>query len=548
MKKSSPIMFNNEEQTLTEAGLFIHPITYDDYGRQPDDDVQPHLDEPENIDVNNNLESEQAEVAAPIATQTSIEDVEIIVSFDDIAIPDEDIIASQEKPLEDEEETELDAEMQRKIEEMIESVLSAAREEVDWLKASREDLESSPQVIESFSHENLESSPQVIESLSYEELDSSPPVVETFIKIEKQPRDPPLPPPRRKTNIENTVTVRTFENIESAPERLPIIDESDIVHQKVVKSKDPQTEVEAQLKEVVEQIKDIDAQIEQVDAQMGAQEEDITESELVHDDSEQRHDDISFSSQLPSRLHLSSLEIDNLNVCSLSAGRITASEIDTNTIVTNELDVKVSHNLANPMSMEFPPGFIEEIVERVRSAERAEQQTATLAELVAHADDKQPNAETEQAPARPPLPSQFGFSTVPPSFYQLRDLSEEEAVHPQMPQRRRRHQNKRKDSTSEEEYQRDQRTRNRGAPSGDQSILGLGGQFARACGNALRESGGQLMEILRASSKDENKRDLHIALIILIVIVAGLILISMGDKSVHHHHWDFFNPPDNHGR
>lgn len=542
MKKSSPIMFNNEEQTLTEAGLFIHPITYDDYGRQPDNDVQPHLDEPvveENIDVNNNFESEQVAVAAPIATQTSIEDVEIIVSFDDIAIPDEDIIASEDKPLENEEETEIDAEMQRKIEEMIESVMSAAREEVDWLKASREDLESSPQVVESF---------------SYEELHSSPPVVETCIKIEKHPRDPPLPPPRRKSNIEETVTVRTFENIESAPERLPIIDESDIVPtaQKVVKSI-PQTEVEAQMKEVVEQIKDIDAQIEQVDAQMEEDllQEDITESELVHDDGldiEQRHDDISFSSQLPSRLHLSSLEIDNLNVCSLSAGRITSSEIDTNTIVTNELDVKVSHNLANPMSMEFPPGFIEEIVERVRSAERAEQQTATLAELLAHADDKPPTAETEQAPARPPLPSQFGYSAVPPSFFQLRDFSEEEAVHPQMPQRRRRHQNKRKDSTSEEEYQRDQRTRNRGAPSGDQSILGLGGQFARACGNALRESGGHLMEVLRASSKDENKRDLHIALIILIVIVAGLILMSMGDKSVHHHHWDFFNPPDNHGR
>lgn len=520
-------MFNNEEQTLTEAGLFIHPITYDDYGRQPEGE-EPHLDEPlveeVNIDVNNNLEAEQAatQVIATIETQTSTEYV--VLSFDDIAIPDEDI-ASQEKPLEEEEETELDAEMQRKIEEMIESVINSAREEVDWQKMSSENLESSSPAVQ-------ENAPVVVDtSATNENYEGLTPVCEPrCTKIEEHWPDPPLPPPRRKSNIEDNVTVKTIGDSQSTPvveERLPVIDETDIV----------QT-IQRDILQVGEELSQLHEELSQL------HEEDLPEA----DDAEQRQDDISFSSQLPSRLHLSSLEIDSLNVCSLSAGRITASEIDSNTIVTNELDVKASHNLANPMSMEFPPGFIEEIVERVRNAERAEQQTATLAELIT-SNANQPPTESEQAPARPPLPAQFGFSAVPPSFYQLRDFSEEEpAVHQQAPQRRRRHQNKRKDSTSEEEYQRDQRTRNRGAPSSDQSILSLGGQFARACGNALRESGGQLMEILRASSKDESKRDLHIALIILIIIVAGLILMSMGDKSVHHHHWDFFNPPDNHGR
>lgn len=511
MKKSSPIMFDNEQQTLTEAGLFIHPITYDDFGRQPDEE-DFHLDEPieeVSFDVNNNFATDQAscETSETIESQTAIEDAVTLKSNDDVAIKS----VVPEESLE-EEITEFDAEIQRKIEEMIESVMSSAREEVDWLKMSNENLESSP------------------------------PVIESCIAVRKIPEDPPLPPRRKKSNIEENVTVKTFGNIESNPlveDRLPIIDESEIISTNrditLVEPENKKTEI---------------GPIED----NSIQEDDILEPELMQDygvDTEQRQDDISFTSQLPSRLHLSSLEIDNLNVCSLSAGRITSSEIDTNTLVTNELEVKSSHNLANPMSIEFPPGFIEEIVERVRSVERAEQQTAALAGMLASAVEKdgtQAANESEQPPARPPLPAQFSFSSVPASFYHLKDYSEDEKLQPQMPQRRRRHQNKRKDSTSEEEYQREQRARNRGALSGDQSVLALGGQFVRACGNALRETGGQIMDTLRASSKDENKRDLHIAIIILIIIVAGLVLMSMGDKSVHHHHWDFFNPPDSHGR
>lgn len=141
-----------------------------------------------------------------------------------------------------------------------------------------------------------------------------------------------------------------------------------------------------------------------------------------------------------------------------------------------------------------------------------------------------------------------GYSMVPPSFYQLRNYSDEELAAPQTPHRRRRHV-RRRDSTSEEEFQREQKVRSRqGTRSPEPSVSASGGQFARACGSALQRSGSNLMAILRAASKDENRRDLHIALLILVIIVAGLMMFGVGDTAVHHHHWDYFNPPDNPSR
>ena len=555
---------------MTEAGLFIHPITYDDYGI-PHSEEDQHFEEDrqsldllrvepavETTDVNNNLEAER-DIAPSIETQTS--NPELNASIEEL--DDDEIIRRALE--EDVGSDEFDADLQRRIEEMIDSVISAAKEDVDWqsesrdnieissediqissdniqasslnMEASSENIEASLENIEA-SSENIEASSENIEA-SDEKLDCSEdfkgslesveaPMIKTlnylpvkssvkieFTEAENVPvtetvctpeefnlPEAPMPPPRRKSTsqVEGTTKQETSTVVETFPS---------IVESQVEQQETPRTsEIERQ---------------------------DTCEEET-------------FSSQLPSRLHLSSLEIDNLSVCSLQAGRITASEIDSNTIVTNEFDCRINSRLPNTRSIEFPPGFIDEIVERVRCASRAEiehqtQQTETLTE-------SRPKDEPDQPPVRPPLPSQFHseYSSVPPpSFYQLRDFSEDEALQ-KSPQRRRKHQAKRRNSTSEEDCQREHRRSGRGGLSSDQSVLGLGGQFARACGNALKEGGSQMMEILRASSKDENKRDLHIALIILIVICAGLILMGMGDKSVHHHHWDFFNPPDNHGR
>lgn len=488
-KKSSPIIFQSQEQTLTEAGLFIHPITYDDFGiPHSDEDESPRDD----LDVNNNFDAVAVADEIRFATQ---EDPTPTVKF------------VEEKPAEEDED--FDADMQRKIEEMIESVMTSAQEEVEWLRSSNNEIESTP----------VESSVRVEISQPEETPEPIEPTDE-----------PPLPPPRRKSMVidDSTTKKGTKEDLtkKEVNEDFPQFDETQIV---TVTTR-TQRHVE-RLPQVVTE----PAAVNEVEVCEEPCVQRFVKRPAIHDEGHVLEDHL--ISDLPGHLHLANLEVDNLSCTSLNAGRILASEIDSNTIVTNDLEVKSSHNIPAPRSIEFPPGFIEEIVERVRSAERALHPTES------HQTDEQP-------PARPPLPAQLDYSeftsNIPPSFYQLRDPSEDEAAHPQMPHRRRKQPNKRKDSTSEEDHQRDQRTRNR---AGDQSVLGLGGQFARACGNALRESGGNLMAVLRASCKDENKRDLHIALVILIIIVAGLVLMGMGDKSVvHHHHWDFFNPPDNHGR
>lgn len=77
----------------------------------------------------------------------------------------------------------------------------------------------------------------------------------------------------------------------------------------------------------------------------------------------------------------------------------------------------------------------------------------------------------------------------------------------------------------------------------------------RACGRALSSTlnvaGNSLLELLRSltSHQDEKQRDVSIVLMILIIIVASLMMLGIsGDRSIHHHHWDYFNPPDNLGR
>lgn len=493
-KKSSPIIFNNQPSTVTEAGLFIHPITYDDYGRQPSDEEDQHLSEPvvDNLDHNNNLDANTQDIDEQ---QQLPEDEPIIEQNIDHFVEDETDEELLEQSIKSE-DNELDSEMQRKIEEMIDSVLCSAQEEVEFLQSSNENIIDSDQKNENYDSENREEEVEI-----KTEDETEPQIKEEQILLQDEA---PKPPPRRKSHVEDSEKTKESPKIEEEIEEMQMQPEED------------------------------------------------QEIELEPEDLE-KEDDMKSESQLISnnRLHLSNLEIDNLSVCSLQAGRITASEIDSNTITTNDFECRISSNLSNVQSIELPPGLIDVIVERVRCAERESQQRLQT-EQAKNEIVPEINAtiEVESPPERPPLPQQFSEFQAPiatTSFSQLRNNLEDEAAQPQSSHRRRRH-IKRKDSTSEEEYQKEQKSRARVTSAPEPTVLASGGQFLRACGNAISESGSTLMEILRASSKDENKRDLHIALIILIVIVAGLILLSMGEKSVHHHHWDFFNPPENPGR
>lgn len=59
----------------------------------------------------------------------------------------------------------------------------------------------------------------------------------------------------------------------------------------------------------------------------------------------------------------------------------------------------------------------------------------------------------------------------------------------------------------------------------------------------------QIVNILRANEKEGNDRNLSTAIILVIFVTIGFLLLGIsGNKNIHHHHWDYFNPPDNKGR
>lgn len=311
------------------------------------------------------------------------------------------------------------------------------------------------------------------------------------------------------------------------------------------------------------------------------------------------------------RLHITELEVDNLSVGALQAGRILVSDLQAISLNSQDLECK-SGNLV-VKGIELPPGFIQDLVDRVVNSEREviraeqillQQQQQLLQEQIQHRQQEELSQATQllqqqqtsernsnktnettspadepvihtinrdeqqQAPARPPppppqslYPSDYApYSIPPPSFYQLRNYPDESDPRLQLQQphspsatRRRRHHRRRDDSTSEEDYQREQRRSRHGTRSPEPTIADLSGQLLRACSSAIGQAGAHIMNLVRTRNKDENgnRPDINIGLIMCIVIVAVLMMLGMGsgnNRPVHHHHWDYFNPPENDGR
>ncbi|ENN77071.1 hypothetical protein YQE_06406, partial [Dendroctonus ponderosae] len=104
-------------------------------------------------------------------------------------------------------------------------------------------------------------------------------------------------------------------------------------------------------------------------------------------------------------------------------------------------------------------------------------------------------------------------------------------------------------STSEEEvssaaHRRSRRMSRRGSEA---SIPELSRRLIEACGSRLNNALKRLIfdltqKFLRNS---DGNQDLHVFMVILLVLIAGLILLGYGEERtvVHLHHWEYFNPP-----
>lgn len=160
----------------------------------------------------------------------------------------------------------------------------------------------------------------------------------------------------------------------------------------------------------------------------------------------------------------------------------------------------------------------------------------------------------ETPPPRPPQPfdvqsEDFIYlpSQPPPSFYSLHSPMYAEFIDDDIPHppRRRRHQKLNKTSSSEEVLPTVRRSRHRTPES---SIPQLTCQLTKACASEAERQLKRLITYITNYVLDnaDGKQDLHVMVVMLLVLIAGLILMGFGDgKTVHLHHWEYFNPPKN---
>lgn len=179
------------------------------------------------------------------------------------------------------------------------------------------------------------------------------------------------------------------------------------------------------------------------------------------------------------------------------------------------------------------------------------------------------SAQSNTPPSRPPLPQQdnvhepqapvqmiqdmaypisyypeYIHSVPPQSFYTLRspqprDLSEDDI--PVHHRRRRHHRHMSRSSSDEDRRTVARRTR---ASSADPSIPQLTGQLAKACTISAGRVIKQMTNYITSSSNVLTRQQLQVVMVILLVLIAGLILMGLSaGKTVHLHHWEYFNPP-----
>lgn len=160
------------------------------------------------------------------------------------------------------------------------------------------------------------------------------------------------------------------------------------------------------------------------------------------------------------------------------------------------------------------------------------------------------------------IPSQVPASVRIPSHTRSRvqrELESEEEIislmHTPSSRRRRHHLSKPVSRYSSDEEDEDEHSsyrppsrRHHSSSRGTEPSIGeLSCQLVHACQGVTLRALYQLVQYVAPQVRDgeDKRRDLQIALCILLVLVAGLILMGYGSgKTYHHHHWDYhFLPP-----
>ncbi|XP_061707376.1 uncharacterized protein LOC133517909 isoform X1 [Cydia pomonella] len=308
--------------------------------------------------------------------------------------------------------------------------------------------------------------------------------------------------------------------------------------------------------------------------------------------------DVQLDNLVTQRLQVRDLDVGRLNVSELQASKILVSDIEGMTLQVTELDSKSGH--ISVSGIEFSQSVIDEIVKKFteistsasvpqaahelpRPMSREEQtQTDQSAGDTLVPESSQPSTvqtsppppppkysneeEATAPPQRPPPPdltpllySYLQDMTMPPATYYhrptaLRDRPFTEfhdAQHqsPPPPTRRakRRPAAPHSESSSDEALTRPS-PRRMPAPvrPHEPTITEAGANFLRVCHNSISRTIRNIFNsFVSYISGTEDKKDVQMALVIFLVLIAGLIMFGLSDsRTIHHHHWEFFNPPD----
>lgn len=317
--------------------------------------------------------------------------------------------------------------------------------------------------------------------------------------------------------------------------------------------------------------------------------------------------EIQLDNLITQRLQVRDLDVGRLNVSELQANKIIVSDIEGMSLQVSELDSKSGHISVN--GIEFSQSVIDEIVKKFaeistshiptqnnftvpecprpvsREEETQTEQSEAVEKVVeVKADTKaapmeeagastslpqRPESRAEDrgaVPQRPPPPdltpllySYLQDMAIPPaSFYgphgggsraPFLEFHEPQPSTPLPPTRRL----KRKPAAPHSESSSDE-ARLHPSPrrlpmpvrAHEPTIAEAGAQFLRVCQSSISRTLRNMFSLFMSYvNGTEDKKDAQMALVIFLVLIAGLIMFGLSDsRAVHHHHWEFFNPPD----
>nr|XP_026498544.1 uncharacterized protein LOC113402489 isoform X1 [Vanessa tameamea] len=314
--------------------------------------------------------------------------------------------------------------------------------------------------------------------------------------------------------------------------------------------------------------------------------------------------DVQLDNLVTQRLQVRDLDVGRLNVSELQATKILVSDIEGMTLNVNEMDSKSGH--ISVSGIEFSQTVIDEIVKKFAEIStnvippvisQTQDTTDTIRPVSREEETQTDNAlpvkseettsisveqkqtteqlstlprpetaeETSAPPQRPPPPDltpllysylqdiAIPTSSLHPRSYSHRErhLSEIHDQHqtPPPPVRRSKRKPTVQHSESSSEEGKPRPSPRRLPPPTrihEPTITEAGAQFLRVCQTSISRTFRNIFNtFMTYINRTEDKRDVQMAMVIFLVLIAGLIMFGLSDsRTIHHHHWEFFNPPD----